>query len=1735
MTDQDKLRDYLKRAINDARRASKKLRLLEDQQHEPIAIVGMGCRYPGGVASPDDLWRLVAAGGDAISGFPADRGWDVDGLFHPDPDHPGTTYVTAGGFLTGAGHFDPEFFGISPREALGMDPQQRLLLEVSWEALEHARLDPSSLRGSRTGVFAGISSLDYANLLAATAAGRGGTLSMSTGGSLVSGRVAYTLGLEGPAVTVDTACSSSLVALHQAIRALRAGECELALAGGVTVISEPGPFVTFSRQRGLARDGRCKAFAASADGFSLAEGVGVLVVERLSDATRLGHPVLAVVRGSAVNQDGASSGFSVPNGPAQERVIRDALADARLQASDVDAVEAHGTGTSLGDPIEASALLATYGQEREHPLLLGSVKSNIAHTQAAAGVAGVIKVVQAMRRGVLPETLHVDEPSPHVDWSAGAVRLLTSAQEWPRTGRPSRAGVSSFGISGTNAHVVLEHVPADDPEPTAEPGPVPWVLSARTDRALRDQASRLLKHLETTADPIADIGLSLATTRPALRRRAAVVGADRDELAAGLLDLVRAEPPGSPADADGKVVFVFPGQGSQWPGMAVELLTTSPVFARKMAECATALQPHVDWSLPEVLSGPLDEVDVVQPALFAVLVSLAELWRSCGVEPAAVVGHSQGEIAAAHVAGALSLEDAARVVALRSGLIREHLAGRGGMASIALPETEVLDRIASRPGLSVAAVNGPSAVVVSGAPDALAELVAECERDEVRAKLVPVDYASHSPQVEEIREELLAALGGITPGSAEIPFFSTVTGDWLDTTELDARYWYENLRRPVRFDTAVTGLAAGGHGIFVETSPHPVLTMPVQDGAVDCVALGTLRRDDGGLPRFLASLGELHSRGVSPDWRAVFPTARRVDLPTYAFQHERFWPEPEPAGAGDLGSAGLTATDHPLVAAAVELPDSAGFVLTGQVSPRTHPWLGEHVVLGRAILPGTAFLELALRAAGAAGMDRVEELTLRTPLVLPDDGVQIQVAVGADDAGTRPITIHSRQGDGPWTRHAEGSLSGDAAPGVAVEWPPAGAEPVAVDQVYAELAAAGIDYGGAFRGLRAAWVRDGEVFAEIRLPDSGGADGFGIHPALLDAALHPADPALERADDAARLPFSWRGVSLHRSGAAALRVRLASAGADALSLQATDDAGVPVLSVGSLVLRPVSAEQFAREDALFGIEWTDQPVSGGADVVAVPCPSGADTRDVLVKVLELLRSWLADERSEHSRLAVVTRGAVAIGDGEVPDLTQAAVCGLVRTAQSEHPGRFVLVDVDDPASDVPRCDEPQLAIRNGVAHAPRLARASADPGTSAPFDPDGTVLITGGSGTLAGLIARHLVAEHGARHLLLASRSGSVSPAAGDLDASVTGVACDVADRDSVAKLLAGIDDAHPLRAVVHTAGVVDDGVVESLTPEQIDRVLRPKLDGARNLHELTRELELDAFVLFSSAATTFGAPGQGNYAAANAALDALAQQRHRDGLPAVSLAWGLWAERSGLTSDLGEADLARMSRSGSAPMSTPDAVALFDRALRIGSPVLVPVHLDSAVLSEQARSGALPAVLRGLVRTPVSTADDSIARDELGALPAPEREARLLAIVRSYAAAVLAYGSTSAVEPAKPFKELGFDSLTAVELRNRLAAATGLRLRATLVFDHPTPAQLAAFLTAQFAEPDAAAGADAVLADVEELARRLAGLAEADRGRVLDRLRDLMPRHSTTEAAARLSTADDEEMFAFIDQELGA
>ncbi|MCP2256255.1 Acyl transferase domain-containing protein, partial [Prauserella aidingensis] len=1771
---------------------------------DPIAIVSMSCRFPGGVTTPEQLWDLVVDGRDAIGPWPTDRGWPTRALLDA-----GATATSVGGFLDGAGDFDAGFFGISPREALAMDPQQRLLLETSWEALERAGIDPHTMRGSRTGVFAGVMYSDYAATAGTDADGFMG----GSSAGVVSGRVAYALGLEGPTLTVDTACSSSLVAIHLAARALRSGECDLALAGGVTVLANPGVFLEFTRQGGAAVDGRCKAFAGAADGSGFGEGAGLLALERLSDARANGRPVLAVLRGSAVNSDGASNGLTAPNGPAQQRVIADALADARLEPSDVDAVEAHGTGTELGDPIEAQALLAAYGRDRAEPLMLGSVKSNLGHTQAAAGVAGVIKMVQALRSDVLPKTLHVDTPTPHVDWSSGAVDLLTEPRPWPDLDRARRAGVSSFGISGTNAHVVLEQV--EDQQSTAAPtspassGPLVWPLSARSAPALRTGAARLLARAATDPGGAApeDIARSLSTTRSLFEHRAVAVGRTGDELRAAVQAVADGTVDLPPIVRDGGLAWAFSGQGSQRPGMGGGLRAAFPAFAEEFAAVADRLDPLLDRPLDDVLDTDLvHDTAHTQPALFALEVALANLLRRWGVEPDVLFGHSIGEVAAAHVAGVFDLDDACALVAARARLMQAVPAG-GAMLSL-VATVEQAEELAQGE-LDLAAVNGPRAVVLSGDADVVGEVAARAEAEGVKTRRLTVSHAFHSAHLDPMLDEFRTVVAALTAHAPVLPLVSAVTGGLLTAEQAaDPDHWVRQVRREVRFLDAARTVRGLGAATFLELGPDAVLTAMLHD-CVDGeeVRVAPMLRAGRDEPdTAVEAVARAAERGVRVDWPEVLRGrgGRVVPLPTYPFQRERYWPTPVPAGGAGLDRAG-----HPLLGGLVDLADGSVLV-TAELSAETQPWLADHAVFGTVVLAGTALLDLLLHVGERVGAPNVRELTMQAPVVIPSSGaVRAQVRVAPETDGARQVEIHSRHDEG-WTRHAYAVLVASepgrdtSAPVGDAAGPPEGAEPIPLDGFYSGFAAAGFGYGPAFRGLRAAW-RDGEdVVAEVELPAAAGdAAAFALHPALLDAALHTL--ALAGGDGAPRLPFAFTGATLHRRGAERLYVRIG--GGDTARVTAHTPDGAPVLDLDGIVLRPVSADQIrpADGDALLSLDWKPwvpadavavaplgagwalladsstvdgergdarsgesrdegtprryasvadiaREVAAGAEVpaaVVVPPAGGVpDVRTGVGELLDLVRSWLAEDLLGTSRLVVVTRAAAAVRPGDSVDAGTAAAAGLLRSAEAENPGRFLVLDIDDTTelhATLPAAlasGEPELAVRDGSLFVPRLVRGAAADGPSGTFSPDGRVLVTGATGALGGLVAKHLVTAHGVRSLLLISRSG---PDAGGADALLAELkeagadahlaACDVADEASVAALLA----EYPVSAVVHTAGVLRDGVLDSLTDGHLDDVLRPKADGARVLHELAGDVS--AFVLFSSAASVLGAAGQANYAAANAYLDGLARQRAAEGKPALSLAWGAWSVgEGGMTAGLGDVDARRMGRAGVLPLSAEEGMALFDAALRGPDAVTAPLRIDPAALGA---SPWVPAPLRDLVPAASGRSRPDAAqrvRADLTGLHGDELDRAVLGIVRAEVAGVLGHADVAAVDGGRGFLDLGFDSLTAVELRNRLTTLTGVTLPATVIFDHPSPDALAAHLAEALAADDgrAAQGAQ-LLADVDRLAHELAGAELDDVTRLaLDtRLRALLDSHGPGEPEAgpvALDDASDDDLFDFIDNEFG-
>ncbi|MEU7435760.1 type I polyketide synthase [Streptomyces sioyaensis] len=1730
-TDDSQLVAYLRKVTTDLQKTRSRLRDAETKNHEPIAIVGIGCRYPDGVHGADDLWRLVTEGRDAISGFPQDRGWDVAGLYDPDPDAVGKSYTREGGFLTDIDLFDADFFGLSPREALAMDPQQRLLLETSWEALESAGIRPATLRGSRTGVFTGVMHHDYGSRFTKAPDGFEGYVHMGSAGSMAVGRVAYHFGLEGPAVTVDTACSSSLVSLHLACQSLRAGECDLALAGGVAIMAGPTFFVEYSRQRVLSTDGRCHSFADDGDGTGWSEGVGVLAVERLSDARRLGHEVLAVVRGSAVNQDGASNGMTAPSGPAQQRVIDAALRNARLSADEIDVVEAHGTGTRLGDPIEAQALMATYGRGRsaQRPLWLGSLKSNIGHTQAAAGVGGVIKMVQALRHGVLPRSLYAERPSTEVDWSAGTVALLAQERAWERVeDRPRRAGVSSFGMSGTNAHVIVEEfVPEPAGEHEAEP-PAPWadtsvplVLSGRTPRAVRAQAAALRDHLAARPElSLARAAREAAVHRTAFEHRATVTG-DRDAVLAGLGNVTPV------AAGGGRVAAVFSGQGAQRVGMGRQLAADFPVFAGVLDEVCAVVDPLLGRSLREVMwsesAEQLERTEFAQPALFAFEVALARLWQSWGVEFSVLAGHSVGEIAAAVVSGALSLGDAARLAVAR-GRLMQRLPEDGAMLAVAAGEEEVAATLGDPALVGIAAVNGPEAVVVSGTREEVERVAGIWRERGRRTSRLRVSHAFHSPLMEPVLDELRAVADELDWREPTLPVSASA-----ETTHpfATAAYWVDHARRAVRFHDAVTRLAEAD--VVVEIGPDTVLAPLIDTGHT---VLPSCRREQSETLTLLTALGEAHAHGVEVDWTALFPAAPRADLPPYPFQHRRYWLAP-PALTGD----GADALDHPLLSGIVELPGQGGVVLSGRISPDRDPWLADHAVSGAVLFPGTGFLELALRAARQVGWRQVADLVVQTPLVLPAAGTDIQVWVEPPGEPERALVVRGRSGDGDWVEYATGRLveepsepSPQGNPPTDAEWatgqwPPRGAEEMPVEELYDTLAARGYGYGPVFRGLRALWRSGDELYAEVALPERAHDGRYGCHPALLDAALHPLAAAAGSGQQV-RLPFAFGRATVHSPGAAELRVRLRT-GSETIRLDAATSTGDPVLTVGELVLRAAdTARLTAQADEHlhrlgYEVTWRLLPDPPRADrlpgtwiVLAPPATDVSWTRDLAEHTLAVDLDTSPDRPALAARLTDVTHTATdpdgvllfaahpdtlvtalqALTDAGVDApvwclthesddaLDTAAVWGAGRAAALELPDRWGgLVDLP-PAGVRPDLDrlagllradtgEDQIRLRADGVSVRRLIKPDRPTQPPADWTPSGTVMITGGTGALGGHVARW-VAGLGGCSLLLVSRRGPKAPGAQELlaELAATGtpvriVAADVADRSAMAGLVReAAETGAPVRAVFHAAGVADEMPLLETTLDRFHAVLEGKAGGARVLDEVLGETDLDAFVVFSSVSGVWGGAGQSAYGAGNAVLDALAARRRARGLAGTALAWGPWSGGGMVDADLER----RLRRQGLTPLPVDDAVAALSTAVSLG---------ESRVLADVAWPRFLPvftatrpAPLFTALHPPrrTTTADATAApgptAERLATLPAADRGKALSDLVRAEIASAVGHHDMSAVDAERPLGEFGFDSLMSVQLRNRLSAVTGVRLPATLVFDHPTAGALARHLESELA-----------------------------------------------------------------------
>jgi myxalamid-type polyketide synthase MxaE and MxaD len=1795
----------LKRALLAVQEMREKLEAVERSAKEPIAITGMACRFPGGADSPEAFWSLLREGRSGVREVPADR-WSLDELYDPSTSAPGKVSTRWAGFIDRVDQFDPAAFEIAPREAAYMDPQQRLMLEVAFEALENSGLPPRRLGGSKAGVYVGVhnQSSDYLLLQCQRPAALDTYSGTGTSHNVLAGRVSYLLDLRGPSLVVDTGCSSSLVALYLALQSLRSRECDLAIVGGVNLLLAPYSTMYMSRASLMSPTGACRTFDATADGFVRGEGAGALVLKRLGDAQAHGDPVLAVVRGAAVNQDGRSNGLTAPSGTAQQEVIRQALANAGIPPDRISYVEAHGTGTTLGDPIEIEALVKTVGKRVDGAgrCLVGSVKTNIGHLEGAAGLAGVMKVVLAMQHQAVPPHLNFTRLNPHISLADSRLEIPTTLCPWPAgTGRC--AGVSGFAWSGTNAHVILEEAPrtpdrrevgAAAEVRTAEK-PLILPLSAQSESGVRALAAAYggrMAEVNAVQD-MADLCFSAATRRDHLDHRLAIVARAPSELREILGAASRGEAmpglfSGRSEGRSRRLVFVFPGQGSQWVGMGKKLMATEPAFKDALVRCDHAIRQHASWSLIEELEADesrsrLKEIDVVQPVLFAVEVALAELWRHRGVKPDAVVGHSMGEVAAACVAGALSLEDGARIICRRSHLLRR-VSGRGGMLLVERSWDDALALLRGHEDrVAIGVSNSPRSTVLSGATEALTEIAARLEREGTFCRWVKVDIASHGPQMDPLTDDLLEALAGLAPHPARIPFYSTVLDRYLEGTELTGPYWVKNLRDPVRFAAAVQKLVHEEHDRFVEISPHPILLPAIEEGlrALDHPgrAVPSLRRNEDELQTLAGALAALYADGHPIDWAQIYPaaTGRFVQIPTYPWQRERCWIDGPPDRAG--GARQRQAGAHPLLGAPFTTslqPDS--WFWENELEAGAPPYLADHRVQEAVLVPAAGYLEMALASARevfGSGACTLEDVVFHEALAFPEGGSWIvQTALAEEGPGVASFRVSSRR-DGPggtarptWLLHASGRIrvSREEAPGEAPghERPEAirarcGAE-VAGPAYYDTLAERGLTYGPSFQGLQQVWQREGEALGRLRPVE---ADVHRIHPALLDAGFQVLVTAVAGGQGGAGggpvVPVGIERFHLHDWPAAEVwshaRARPADqGGSGALVGDVTmlDGSGRVLVEVSGLRLQQLERREGEPDDAGVYLvpEWqpaqplpVPAPAPGrqpqrwlllagpndlagalqslleahgdsvvraadnspealdallrGASGGSAPCAgvihlrgldSGpGDVARVCGGVAHVVQALAQGGWRDPPRLWLITRGAQATGEGGPPvAVAQAPLWGLGRTIAYEHPElRCTRVDLD-PAGFPTEAEslvaellaagaEEEIAFRSGGRYLGRLVRrapARVEGARAAPteekgrFRGDGSYLITGGLGGLGLSVARWMVAE-GARHLALVGRQGAATAAQAEAvsaleaaGAEVLVARANVADRAQLAAVLQDVQRRMPpLRGVIHAAGVLDDGLLLQQDAARFQRVMAPKIDGAWNLHELTREASLDFFVLYSSAASLLGSPGQSNYAAANAFLDGLAHHRRSLGLPALSINWGAFSE-VGLAAAQ-EIRGERLAHRGMRSMTPQEGTALLGHLLGTGAIQVGAVALEARQWIEfypqVASSQRLSPLLQSAGRKQPAKGGGAL-RTALLAVAAPERRAMMEQIVREQLAGVLRL-SASRIESKAPFKTLGIDSLMSLELRNRLESGLGLTLSATLFWTYPHVAALAEYL----------------------------------------------------------------------------
>jgi len=1806
----------------DAPESATKVDQDREAKNEPIAIIGIGCRFPR-ANNPAAFWQLLRDGVDAICEVPADR-FDQHAFYDPDPAVPGKMNTRWGGFLEQVDQFDPNFFGISPREALSMDPQQRLLLEVTWEALQDGGQVPERLVGTQAGVFIGIATNDYGRMqwddLERIDAYSGTGNAMS----IAANRISYVFDFRGPSLAIDTACSSSLVAVHLACCSLRNGESTLAIAGGVNLILSPAIAINFTKAGAMAPDGRCKAFDARANGYVRSEGAGVVVLKPLSKALADGDPIYAVIRGSAVNQDGRSNGLMAPNPLAQEAVLREAYRQAAVSPGKVQYVEAHGTGTLLGDPIEAKALGTVLGVERppERPCALGSVKTNLGHLEAAAGIAGLIKVALALRHREIPASLHFEKPNPHIPFDELALRVQTTRGPWPAESGTALAGVSSFGFGGTNAHVVLEEAPlviSGAPGAERKTGAHLLPLSARSPEALQFLARAYQNFLATPecGALLPDVCYTASLRLDHHDHRLAVTGTSPAQLIESLGAFLQGE--ARPGLSSGrklsarrrKLVFVFPGQGSQWFGMGRRLLEQEAVFREVIERCDQAMRAYRDWSLLTELTATataqsrLDEVDIIQPALFAIQIALAALWRSWGIEPQAVVGHSLGEVAAAYIAGALSFDDAIRVICHRSRLFKRTI-GQGAMAAVELSIEEARRAlIGSEDRVSIAASNGPTSTVLSGDPAALAAILDQLQGRDIFCRILKVDFASHSPQMEPLRNDLLQALKGLQPQAESVPIYSTVTGLVSHGLEFDALYWASNMREPVLFSAAIQRLVEDGHDIFLEISPHPILVNSIQQGfqhlGQEGAVLPSLRREEDERSVLLGSLGALYTLGYAVEWKLIYPTGGRcIQLPLYPWQRKRYWFEPT---VGDPGSRREQISrngtgNHPLLGRHFQSAHPVGtHFWEATLNRHSLPYLDDHRIQGIAVLPASAYVEMAL-AAGVkvfgAQLAALQDIEFRKALFLPDGGsrtIQVILSQGADGAAS--FHIYSRPGRAvyageSWTLHATGKvclqqnvgvITPDAEQETLAEIQTRCAEKIDGPDYYRRLRESGVHYGPFFQSIAQLWRNNGDVLGEVQVPDGPEADftGFQIHPAILDAGLQVlgaavAAEATENGRQGIYLPTRIDQFRVHGRPGRHLwshtRVQRREADATTGEVQLLDEAGRMSIEIQGLRFEFLGndtprAAVDSLDDCLYEFQWqpkehatgepsapaaraswliftdrggvgdalsalleargersilvsrgesyeqtdgehyrirperpedirrlfeaaliSDQPACRGIvylwsldvtgpEKTTIDSLNAAQTMgcgSVLLLVQELART----ESPDPPRLWLITQGAQAAGEQHAPlSIAQSPLWGLGRVVAQEHPTFWGgLVDLEPGLSlrdaaavqlweEISSADgEDQLAFRQGRRYVGRLARhrPSAKQARPLRWRTDGTYLISGGLGDLGLLVARWMV-EQGARRLILLGRSKL--PSRSDWSSVETGSrlarqittireleslgACvhlasvDVADEGPLREFLEEFraEGWPPIRGVVHAAGVLQDGLLMQLDAPSLNTVLRPKVMGGWLLHRLLQDDPLDFFILFSSAGSLLGQPGQGNYAAANAFLDALALHRQAQGQPALTINWGAWAGEGFADSVGGKRLAARLALLGIGSIAPRQALDMMGRLLGQNATQVVVVPVNWKRYREFYSTNSASPLLSDLAGEEAEVTQPagrmSERRDALLAAEPPERRRLLQSYLSEQVARVLGL-SPSKLDVQQPLSNLGLDSLMAVELKNRIA-----------------------------------------------------------------------------------------------------